>query len=121
MVVTIYTQNEILDDVITEFNTEITHIATGDDDTTPVVTDTDLGNETYIEAVNNSSVIGSRLAKDILQDITENNGNDIKEVGLFDAASGGNLYVRTLSSVVSKDGNTEVFIQSLIDFDVSSE
>lgn len=120
MPVTVNLQNNVVSDSISTLSSTITHMATGDDDTTPVVSDNVLGNETYREAINNSSTTNISYSGDTLQDITENNGNDIDEIGLFDDPSSGDMYIHTLSNTIEKDGNTEAFIKSVINITVQS-
>lgn len=120
MVVCTLKQNEIVSDSIVALDNAITHMATGDDNTEPEISDTALGNETYREAINTSITSSTQYEGQTLQDITENNGNDVDEVGLFDAASGGNIYIHSLSNNTPKDGNTEIFLRSLIDLEVQS-
>ena len=89
-------------------------MAVGDDNTTPTVSDTTLGNETYREAIFKSSSGGSFVAWDLKLDTTENNGSTIKEVGTFTASSGGTMYTRNLSSSFDKDSTNEAYYQSRI-------
>jgi hypothetical protein len=93
--------------LLTEIKSLVTHIAVGDDDTTPTEGDTTLGNETFRDT---ATVTQSGLTLTVkgLLDVTENNGNTVKELGLFDAAASGNMYSRNLTTVVDKDGNTEI-------------
>lgn len=95
----------------------LTHIAVGDDDTTPTVLDTALGNETFREALFDTVVTTSNsISINIFLDTSENNSNDIKETGVFDAASSGNMYSRSLTNVISKDSSKEVFIELQYNF-----
>ena len=89
----------------------ITHIAVGDDDTTPTESDTTLGNETYRDAIFTSNVGANFLTWDVRLDSTENNGNTIKEIGSFDAASVGNMYTRNLTTVFDKTSAKEAYYQ----------
>jgi len=102
-------------DFITQLNTLITHTATGDDDTTPTVSDTTLGNETLREVYFDKVLISTTgIGFTMFQDTADNNGEDIKETGLFDASSGGNLYSHSLTNAISKDSAKEVFIETQI-------
>ncbi len=103
--------------VITQFETDLSHMAVGDDDTTPVDTDTTLGNETYREAFFNE-VTDTTYRAELFLDTTENNGNDIKECGLFTAGAGGDMYARSLTNVINKTTSIEVFIEYVINFEV---
>lgn len=120
MPVTIQLQNDTVDKSITAIHNIITHIATGDDNTIPLVSNTNLGNETDRELIDNKSKTAIELNSDILQDITQNNGNDIKEIGVFDDAISGTMYIHSLTSVITKDANTEAFIKSLLNIIVQS-
>jgi len=102
-------------DFISQLNTLITHTATGDDDTTPTVSDTTLGNETLREVYFDKVLISTTgIGFTMFQDTADNNGEDIKETGLFDASSGGNLYSHSLTNAISKDSAKEVFIETQI-------
>jgi len=89
-----------------------THIAVGDDNTTPTASDTALGNEvlrkTFEESVKNLGA-GTYLFE-IRVALTEANGSTIKEIAVFDAASGGNLATRNLTQEVVKTSDKEVVI-----------
>lgn len=100
-----------------QFETDLSHMAVGDDDTTPVDTDTTLGNETYREAMFSESSTTEYRAE-LFLDTTENNGNDIKEAGLFTAGAGGDMYARALINVINKSTSIEVFIEYVIKFSI---
>ena len=114
MAITFFARTETRDSFLTLLVSTITHIATGDDDTTPTINDTALGNQTIIEAVFDSGVGSTGAFFQMFQDTADNNGNDIKEEGLFDAASSGDMYTHNLTNVISKDSSTEVFIENKI-------
>jgi len=42
-------------------------------------------------------------------DVTQNNGNDIEEIGALDASSGGNLYLHSLTTSFSKTADKEAY------------
>ena len=100
-------QNLAQTNVLTALESSITHFAVGDDNTIPTESDLTLTNETYRDTatVNNT---GLKLSIKTILDILENNGNDVKENGGLDAASSGNLFFHDLTTVVPKDGNTEI-------------
>lgn len=85
-----------------------THLAVGTDDTTPEKDNTSLNSEVARNAVTSTFDSGSQLQTSTFFDTSEANGNTIKEVGLFTAASGGDLLNHsTISDVVKTD--TKVF------------
>jgi hypothetical protein len=110
-VVTNYAMNLSRSNFITEWQSAITHIATGDDTTAPTVSDTALGNETLIESTFEEFNTGTFVSIAMFQDTADNNGNTIAEVGLFDAASGGNCYQRSLTNSISKTSTVEAYIE----------
>lgn len=102
---------EIRANTKTYISTEVTHIGVGDDSTTPTPTDSALGNETFIDAVDDTDT--SQTGKAVMSlriATTENNGNDIDEVAAFDAASGGNLKSRDVITTISKTSDIQVYI-----------
>jgi len=111
----------ILSSVISSYSTAFTHIGVGDGVTTPTVSDTTLTNETDRDALFDTltdstfSVSGS-----IFLDTTENNGNDIRECGIFDALTGGNMLSHSLTNTISKTSSIEVFIEILINLEVAN-
>jgi len=118
MSVTTFARGAIRDDFLTFLVATITHLAVGDDDTAPTEGDTTLGNETFREATISSSVTLQGASFQIFMDTTENNGNDIKEIGSFDDPTTGNMYTRDLTNVIVKTVNIEVFAEVLIDEEV---
>jgi len=119
--VTITYMNLARTNFINNLESNITHIAVGDDDTTPTESDTTLGNETFIDALFDVIVSTSTtLSMTMFMDTVDNNGNDIKETGVFDASSGGNLYNHSLTNIISKDSTIEVFIETQFKFSVEN-
>ena len=102
MVVTQTSLTAIVSQVKTNISTTYTHIAVGDNNTAPTESDTALGNETDREAFFSSGTTLTTFFADIFLDTTENNGNDIEETGMFDAASGGNMFNRSLTNVITR-------------------
>ena len=104
-------KTDIRDDTKSYIQSVVTHIAVGDDDTTPTPADTTLGNETLRNAVDeyDTSQTGVIVAS-LRVGVGENNGNDIDEVGGFDAASSGNLKNRSLITTISKTSDIQVYI-----------
>lgn len=102
--------NTIRDDIRASIISNSTHLAVGDDNTTPTASDTALGNELtrkdrqeYTEGV--SDVIISLFLNSL-----ESNGNALNEVGMFDAASSGNLLERNIFTTVNKSSSIEIWI-----------
>jgi len=112
MTLTTTTIDEIKDAVLDRMESKFAYIAVGTDDTTPSSSDTALGNEVlrksrqeYLRDDTNGKITVSMW---ILS--TEANGNDLKEVGVFDTSSGGNLYSRNVFNTLTKNNNIEVWI-----------
>lgn len=95
-------QTNVKTNFLNSLSNSITHMGVGDDNTTPLKTDTTLGNETYRESIFKTNSGPDFIFWDLRLDETENNGNTIKEVGTFDASSGGNLYTRNLTTSFDK-------------------
>jgi len=107
--------------LISNLGTTLTHIGVGDSDTTPIQSNTALGNETYKDALfTTPTKTTNSISFSLFLDTTENNGNDIKETGIFDAASGGNLYNHALTNVISKTNSVEAFIEVKVNINVEN-
>ena len=119
-IITSIYQNGARDNFFTQLITDMSHIAVGDDNTAPVIGDTGLGNETYIKAVTVTQT-GLNLVSKATLTTTENNSNNVKELGLFDAASGGNLYLRDLTTVIAKDSDTEIRLSNILTVNTTNE
>ena len=103
----------------TNLNSNITHIAVGNDNTTPTTGDTTLGSEDYREAQFSSNLSNNIVTNDLRLDVTENNGNTINEAGTFDASSGGNMYTRNLTTSFAKTSSKEAFYRIKTTFTAS--
>jgi len=111
-VITTTYQDIAKDNFVNLLLTNITHLAVGDDNTTPVVTNITMNNETYRKA-STITRTGLIITQKAVLDITENNGNTVYEMAGFDAASSGNMYYHNLTTVVAKDGNTEIRLSNV--------
>lgn len=74
------------------------HIAVGDSDIGAIVTDTALNSEVFRNALNQAikNTGAGTYFFEIKIGLTESNGFTIKEVGVFDAASAGNMATRDI-------------------------
>lgn len=109
MGVTNYELTQAQNSAASNLNSNITHIAVGDDNTPYSVGDTSLGNQTFIQTIDTQKVSSNVVTADVRLDATENNGNDIDEIGLLDAASSGNLYTRNITTNFAKTSSNEAF------------
>jgi len=109
LVVVNFAKNDIKDAVLDRLEANLTDIAVGDDNTTPVEGNTALGNQTLSETAFAVNRGGDNVAVQMFLDVTENNGNSIKETGTKDVS--GNLYSHSLTNVIAKNSSTEVFIE----------
>jgi len=96
----------VLDTVIAS----ATHLAVGDDDTAAVAGDTALGNELTRKARQEYTRGASDIIISLYLNSLESNGNSLKEVGMFDAVSAGNLLERNTFTTISKSSAIEVWI-----------
>ena len=80
--------------ILTHLNTDVTHMAWGDGSTTHTKTSTALGNEFLRKTILTKTQDNPTLTIDFEGFIasTEANGKTLKEVGIVDAASGGNFF-----------------------------
>ena len=96
-----------------------THMAVGTDNTTPTVGDTALGAEVTRKAVQEVTQGTSDVIISLFLNSTESNGNDLKEVGMFDASSSGNLLERNVFTEIAKSTSIEVWIDVEEQIDVT--
>jgi hypothetical protein len=101
--------------------TVFTHGAVGDDNTTPTAGDTTLGNEDFRSAIDNfdKTTFANKIIASLQISAAENNGNDVKESGWFDAAAAGNLQIRNLLNTISKTSDIQLFIDTEITITVT--
>lgn len=87
------------------------HIGIGTDNTAATATDTTLGTEVDRNALTSDSASAGVITYKAFFSKSEANGNTIAEVGLFDAASSGNMFCRSvLSSTVAKTASVSLSI-----------
>ena len=106
--------------VITALDTNITHGAVGDDDTAPAEGDTTLTSETYRDAEFSKTIGATSFSTTIFMDTAENNSNDIKETGTFNAGAGGTMYNHSLTNIISKTVDGEVFVENKFNITTST-
>ena len=99
--------------------TNATHMAVGDDNTTPTVGDTALGNELTRKTIQETTKGISDVIISLFLNSTESNGNSLKEVGMFDDPSSGNLLERSVFTTISKTSSIEVWIDIEEQIDVT--
>ena len=108
-------QSTILDNIKTaalgEFDI-FTHIAFGDDNTTPSASNTTLNNEvlrkTLEDSIKNTGT-GTYLFE-MRVALTEADGETIREIGIFNQATGGTMGTHNLTQEVAKTNDKEVVI-----------
>lgn len=87
------------------------HIGIGTDNTAAEPTDTALGAEVDRNAIVSDSALNGVATFKAFFGKTEANGNTIAEVGMFDQASGGTMFCRSiLSSTIAKDATKSITI-----------
>lgn len=120
MVLTNTLFTEIQTAVITELTNEFTHLAVGTDNTTPTASDTTLGAEVFRDATfsTDTSTPGTFIATlEVLT--TEANSNALVEVGVFDAASSGNLWMHETFNTINKTSDIQLFFDAQVDVTVT--
>jgi hypothetical protein len=120
MTLTTTLKDQVRSDTKDALEVLFTYGAVGDDDTPPVAADTTLGNETFrdaIDEIDKASAIDKITASlRVLEG--ENNGNDMKELGILDAASSGNLWLRHIMNTITKTSDIAVFLDVTITVEV---
>jgi hypothetical protein len=108
--------NLVQNNSATLINGLVTHIALGDDNTTPLISDTSLGNETFRDDTYADSVSSNVTNFDVRLDVTENNGNTIAEIGTFDDDTTGNMYSHNLTTSFAKTSSKEAYYRVKMTF-----
>ena len=111
MTLTNYTLNtEIVESVKDKINADWTYGAIGTGTAAESSSDTALGNEVLRKARQETTTTSDSRTVSLWIDSTEANGNTIGEMGFFDAASGGNMFVRhKLASTINKTSDIELW------------
>jgi hypothetical protein len=109
MVVTQIKLQDIQNNAATFYSADITHVAIGSGGTSPLESDTTLATETFRKLADNVSTIQNESRTRVRFDVTENNGNTVREIGAFDASSGGSMSLRNLTTVKAKTATKEFF------------
>ena len=98
-------------------STTPTHIGIGTDNTAAATTDTALGAEVDRNAILTDFASGAVATFKAFFSKSEANGNTIAEVGMFDAASGGTMFCRSvLASSIVKDATKSINVTWTITF-----
>lgn len=97
-------------------NFDASHLAVGDDDTTPQSSNVSLNNEVGRFAVTETEDRSNSIWTRTFVDTSQANGNTLKEVGLITESSGGTLLNHSIMQDVPKDNTTTVTIDVEIIF-----
>ena len=88
--------------------TSPTHIAIGDDSTDPTKQDTTLTSELTRLAIDTINYTSNKVIYTAVLSSTEQNGEELKEAGLFNASVAGTMFDRFTHTTISKNSNIEV-------------
>ena len=114
-----YFLNDIKDTAINEIIAKTQYIAVGTGTTTATISDTSLDNEILRKARQSYTQNTNSVVVSMWIGTSEANGSTLSEVGVFDASSGGNLLTRDTFTGLTKDNNTEVWIDLEEDVDIT--
>lgn len=120
MTVTTILRTQLRSDVKDDLEALFTYMAVGDDDTTPTAADTTLGNETFrdvTDEIDKATAVDEITASLRILEV-ENNGNDIDELGIFDAASSGNMWIRHVLTTISKTSDISVYLDVTVTVEI---
>jgi len=113
MVVTKTVKDLIKTAALDEFDS-MTHIGFGTGISAPNENDTDLTTPIIRKAFDETAIrndLAGTYEFSTLLGLTEGNGNDLAEIGLFDAASSGNMSLKDLlNNVVTKTTSVELSV-----------
>ena len=106
-----------------EFDT-CSDIGFGDDNTTPLPTDTTLSNEIIRKSFDETptkNISSGTYDFSATIGLTEGNSTTYEEVGLFNASSGGDMFIRKLlSSSVTKTSSIELSVGLRLNIEVTN-
>ena len=108
MVVTQTALSEISKWLAGDSATAPTHMAVGDDTTTPDDEDTTLGNELDRNANATATAGDDSATFSMILTTAEANGNTLTEAGLFNAGTNGDMYVRFTHGGIIKTAAVEI-------------
>jgi len=91
-----------------ESATAPTHIAVGTGTSASNESDTALDNETFRDAISTTTRESKQITYETIITSTQQNGNDITEVGLVNANTSGTFFNRTVFAAISKTQNFEI-------------
>jgi len=104
--------NQLISNVVTAISSGAcdtpTHIGIGTDSTPPDESDTALGNELQRNAIETTTTTDTTIIFTTLINSAEQVGQTLKEFGLFDASTSGDMFQRTTHTTISKTGRVEV-------------
>jgi hypothetical protein len=97
--------------------TRFLYCAVGDDATAPTPADTVLGGETFRDAADavDSTTYADKIIFSLIVQSAENNGEDVKEAGWFDATPAGDMQVRFLLNTISKTSDITLYIDTSVE------
>jgi len=95
---------------------DTSHLALGNDDSSPSAGDSGLNSEKHRFQYTDSVDNGTDLLVSTFIDSTEANGTDLKEVGLVSASSGGTFFNHSIIDTIPKTADKIVTIEITIDY-----
>lgn len=105
---------------------DVTHLAVGDDDTSPATSNDELNNEVFRKEVTDHSQNGNELLASTFIESDEANGETLREVGLFaggeepgDADFPDRMWNHSTISSIEKDNTRTITIDVTLTFDAA--
>jgi hypothetical protein len=97
--------------------------AVGDDSTTPTLSDTELGNETFRAErfASDGSMADNKIIFSLLVDLNDNNSEDINEFGWFNDDTAGTMWQRALINTIPKTDDIRVFLDSELEIEAEED
>lgn len=90
-------------------SSSISHIGVGTGNSTATVTQTQLDAETYRESIFTTASTLNTFTTALYLDVTENNGEVVREIGVFNSSSGATMVSRNLTTVSTKTSSKEFY------------
>lgn len=99
-----------LGSVKNQISDDFTHIDFGTGTTTPTISDSVMENSIVRNARQDISILSDSVVVSGFLGSGQANGEDISEIGAFDAGSGGNMQDHSLITAVTKTSSKELWV-----------
>lgn len=101
----------LIRDLLSGEGDALSHFAVGTEDTSTADSMSELQSEVFRNDITRFDLENNKLIVNYFLASNEANGNTIREAGIFNADSGGNMYARVTQSEIEKSENVSITYQ----------